>query len=285
MKGLTALVYIVSFYTLITSAPSYSEMRNDIPSCYENLNVDSPSVEAGRDFFVIIDGTFDPDLNLKRSIHNKVHGFMKPNDRISIVSFSSYIGDSYTALQFSGELEPQIPTKDRSSISKKVLKRFDHCMAQQRAFSRGAIDSAIKSSFKLEGVEVPKSEIVANLSHLLEPLLEEGSSGGSDNSKIVLIVSDMLENSDITSFYKSGEVRVVDAQIEMDKMKSGGYVSNWQGAKVYVIGAGWVPEKYRGKFRGSNVMKSLQNFWKLYFESSNATLIAFGQPELMQELR
>jgi len=284
MKGLTALVSIISFYTLIESAPSYSEMRNDIPSCYESLNVDSPSAEAGRDFFVIIDGTFDPDLNLKRSIHDKVHRFMEPNDRISIVSFSSYIGDSYTALQFSGALEPQIPTKDRSSISKKVLKRFDHCMAQQPTFSRKSIDSAIKRSFKQEGVEVPKSEIVTNLSRLLEPLLVN-SSDEREDSRIVLIVSDMLENSDITSFYRSGEVRLVDAELEIDKIKSGGYVSNWMGAKVYVIGAGWVPEKYRGKFRGSKVMKSLQNFWRLYFESSNATLVAFGQPMLMQELR
>ncbi len=231
---------------------------------------------------MVVDGTFDPDVNLKKTVHAKVQRFLAPNDQISIVSFSSYIGDSYTQLRFAGKLEPEIPKEQRSSISKKLLRQLDSCMAKQVSYARNKIDEAIKNGFKPADVEVPKSEIIGNLSRILDPLLLPKAEGGS--VKTVLLVSDMLENSDITTFYRSGGVKAINVTAEIEKVKAGQYITDWHGANVYVIGAGWVHQKYRNGFRGSDVMSSLQSFWQQYFALSGANLVAFGQPVLMSEL-
>jgi len=283
MSIVKTIVSPIALATLIVGASAtQAEIRNDIPSCYKSVNLEIPEADQGRELIVVLDGTFDPDVNLKKSVHGKVQRYIKPNDRVSVVSFSSYIGDAYTQLRFSGKLEPIIPKRERSAISKKVLRQIDGCMANQMAFARRSIDEAIKSGFKPAGTEVPKSEIIANLSRVLDSLLQPDSE--QSKLKTVLLVSDMLENSDITSFYRSGGVKAINVDAEIEKVKTGGHYTTWHGARVYVVGAGWVHQKYRKGFRGSNVMVSLEMFWRNYFELSGADLIAFGQPILMREL-
>lgn len=277
-----SLISLAGMTLIAGMAASYADVRNDIPSCYRSINPATPVAEAGRELIVVIDGTFDPDVNLKKSVHAKVQNFIAPNDRVSIVSFSSYIGDAYTKLHFSGKLEPVIAEDKRSTISKKLLRQLDGCMEKQMAFTRKSIDEAIMAGFKPADLEVPKSEIIGNLSRVLGSLLPPEEDG--QPPKTVLLVSDMLENSDITSFYKAGGVKAINVSAEIEKVKSGQYFSDWYGANVYVIGAGWVHQKYRNGFRGSDVMRSLESFWSQYFELSSANLVAFGQPVLMREL-
>lgn len=260
----------------------FASISNDLPSCYQNSelkNIDT----IGRELIVVIDGTFDPDVELKKMVHDKVQSYIRPNDKISVISFSSYIGEAYTKLRFSGIIEAGVPDGKRNSISKKVLRQIDDCLQGQINFARKSIDDAIKSGFKPAGVEVPKSEIVGNLSRVLKSLLIPSSEAAAP--KTVLLVSDMLENSDITTFYKSNAVKPINVQSEIEKVKSGGYTTNWYGANVYIMGAGWVHKKYRSGFRGSDIMASLESFWEEYFKLSNATIVEFGQPVLMSELK
>ena len=280
MKIMTLSLSLALLMTGISA--SHAEPRNDIPSCYQSIDLKKTNTDQGRELIVVIDGTFDPDVNLKKSVHEKVQRYISPNDRIRVVSFSSYIGSEYTQLRFSGELESAIPKGERNSISKKILRQIDSCIAKQMAFSRRSIDSAIKDGFKPADIEVPKSEIIGNLSRVLNSLLLPNPN--SSQPKTVLLVSDMLENSDITSFYKSNSVKTINVETEMKKIKAGNYFTDWYGAKVYVIGAGWVHKKYRDGFRGSHIMASLEAFWHEYFELSGAKLVAFGQPVLIQEL-
>lgn len=281
LKKVLVSLALVSCMTGIPA--SHAELRNDIPSCYQSVNLELPDASSGRELIVVIDGTFDPDIDLKKSVHGKVQRFIHPNDKISVVSFSSYVGSDYTQLRFSGRLEPQIPQGERNAISKKALRQFDNCLGKQLLFARKLIDDAIKGGFKPADVEVPKSEIIANLSRIINPLL--APTAGNMPEKTVLVVSDMLENSDITSFYRAGGVRMIDVSEEINKVKSGNYLTHWHGANVYVIGAGWVHQKYRNSFRGSNVMGALEAFWRSYFELSEAHLVEFGQPVLMRELK
>jgi hypothetical protein len=272
----------ISLPLILVSQMCFASIRNDLPSCYPNSELNNIDV-VGRELIVVIDGTFDPDVGLKKLVHAKVQSYIQPNDKISVASFSSYVGEAYTQLRFSGIIEAGIPDGKRSSISKKVLRQVDDCLQGQINFARKSIDDAIKSGFKPAEVEVPKSEIIGNLSRVLKTLLIPSSETAAP--KTVLLVSDMLENSDITTFYKHNAVKPINVQSEIKKVKSGGYTTNWYGANVYIMGAGWVHKKYRSSFRGSDVMASLESFWEEYFKLSHATIVEFGQPVLMSELK
>ena len=274
--------YFVLFLVFLGFIPAASaQLKNAIPSCYQAYGVEQKSSgRIERELLVLVDGTFDPDVGLKRTVHQKVHGFLSRGDRVSVVSFSSYGEERYTNIKFSGLVEAPPTQEHRNAISKKVLRKFDACMARQTHFVKAKVDEAIKASFKTPDHEVPYSEILGNLKQVLEPLVNSSPAA----NKVILLVSDMLENSDVTSFYRSNTVKKIDPEAEIEKVRNVGLVSNFGGAEFFVIGAGWVPQKYRGKTRGSKVMLALELFWQEYFEISGASLNGFGKPVLVQEL-
>ena len=102
------------------------------------------------------------------------------------------------------------------------------------------------------------------------------------------MVSDMLENSNITSFYAPDTgPRKIDAAVELAKTDKAKVVTDYRGAKVYVIGAGVVPKSNKprsGNYRSQEIMAPLKSFWAQYFEKSNAKLVEFGQPLLLAPL-
>lgn len=59
------------------------------------------------------------------------------------------------------------------------------------------------------------------------------------------------------------------------------------GAKVYVIGAGLLTEDIKnskGVYRSPQIMQALSTFWKEWFKKSNAEVIEFGQPALLNPI-
>ena len=65
-------------------------------------------------------------------------------------------------------------------------------------------------------------------------------------------------------------------------------LGDFAGARVYVIGAGVMPEgdtKKGGVYRDPKTMDALAKFWALYFKASNADLAGFGQPALLNPVR
>jgi hypothetical protein len=68
-------------------------------------------------------------------------------------------------------------------------------------------------------------------------------------------------------------------------------VGDFGGARVFVLGAGLVQENAGGKnkdsgvYRNPKTMASLRQFWKMYFEASNAKLLEFGAPALLSPVK
>jgi len=95
------------------------------------------------------------------------------------------------------------------------------------------------------------------------------------------LVSDMIEHSSITSFYSKGNLKKVNADKEMKKVKSSGSMANFAGADVFVIGAGIVGKK---GYRDAKTLKMLSTFWEKYFAATHANLKAFGTPMLLEDI-
>lgn len=257
----------------------YAESRNDVKSCYDFAKIAPQTALTvdSRHLFVAIDSTFSPDLNIKKLVHEKVHSFLRPGDELTIISFSAYVQDLYTNVLFRGKLDTDI--KERSGVSKKLLMTFDNCMNKQTAYVKRKIDSHLKNAFKLEGVDVPKTEIISNLSQVIAPIMIPDNS----TRRVLLLVSDMVENSDVTSFYANNNLKTINPEQEIAKVQKASMLGDFNRAEVYVLGAGWLPKNVKG-FRGGETMMPLKLFWSKYFETSNAKLKAFGQPILMVDM-
>lgn len=257
---------------------SYSNTEKPLPSCFDLAKIEKNSTPSSqkRTLIVAIDGTFGPDNNLKRNVHNKVHNFIRPGDEISIISFSAYVNGNYTKIQFSGTLDT--PVENRHSISKTKLSKFDNCIKRQQEYFRKKINIGLKSSFKTDKTEIPNTEIVNNLSNSIAPIVREISS----DKKILVLVSDMLENSDITSFYQSGKIKLINPKLELEKITSANMISDLNNTDVYVIGAGW---NENNDFKGGQAMQNIKSFWNLYFLKSNAKLLEYGQPILLGNIQ
>lgn len=270
--------HLMAFSLLVCCGLAEAQIRNDVPSCYQIANLESALSEpvSNRELVVVIDATFFPDMALRKSVRDKISRFLKEGDRVSIISFSAYVADNYTNIHFSGWMEGNI--EKRNKISKKMLTQFDSCRGRQQVFMRSKLDETLAAAFKVDNSDVPRTEIIVNLSRVVAPVLNASKA----ERKILLLVSDMFENSDVTSFYSRNQVKAIDPVQELEKVKRADMIASFGGAEVYVAGAGWVSDL--SGFRGSKVMDPIRNFWKSYFEASSATMIAFGQPMLIEEL-
>jgi len=103
----------------------------------------------------------------------------------------------------------------------------------------------------------------------------------------VIIVSDMLENSSITSFYVGSRMRAIDPQAELLKIGNAGIKADFVGARVYVVGAGAISEKSADarSYRDPRAMLALEDFWRRWFSASHAEIVEFGKPMPLVEMR
>lgn len=98
----------------------------------------------------------------------------------------------------------------------------------------------------------------------------------------------MLENSSVTSFYANQAVRQINADKELKLVADNQLYGDFGGARVYVIGAGLLAEDAKhpkGIYRSTQTMQALSKFWTGYFQKSNAELVEFGQPALLNPIR
>lgn len=276
------LMCFLSLALLICQA-AFADERNQIPSCYAANGLDAKAAAPVRDITILIDQTTLLDEPLKRSIMQAVGELFVPGISFSVIRFSAYAQGRYTSVSARGVLEPPLGPKARNAIGVNVLKRFDACMGGQLAYGRKMAAKAINEALSGASSDLAKSDI---FSALREASAIPRQSPAKD--RLLILVSDMLENSAVTSFYANGAVRTINPEQELHKAEKGGLLADFGGARVYVIGAGLVAADTSGKkavYRDPKTMRLLADFWAGYFGKSGASLAGFGQPELLTPIR
>ncbi|PAV25481.1 hypothetical protein CF392_10630 [Tamilnaduibacter salinus] len=227
---------------------------------------------------VIIDQTLEYDLNLKRHVHEKVLDFLDYGDRINVLTFSAYAEGRYDKLTLSGQLDQPLSEDARFDTNKVKLRKFEACMAKQRNFAVMKVNEALKSALEGGTTELPKTEILGALGNFSMSWF----SMSPVEDKSVLIVSDMMENSEQISFYSNGGVKNLEPQSALMLVKDHGMLADFKGASVSVIGAG-LSGKYG--YLSAGTMRNLRDFWDGYFAKSNAELAGWGQPQLFTPIQ
>lgn len=256
-----------------------SVQPDDVPSCYDAVNLtEFKPVTGGRNLIVIVDQTVSLDENLKKSVHEQVEQFIQPGDQVQLVAFSANAGGKYTSVVYNGKFDSLLTADARNSIGKMTLNKFDACMkAQPKA--KVKLHQKLRDTFGVAGMEFPKTELVGSLFQISNDLISHGGQG----RKVVLIVSDMFENSNVTSFYSKNRVRKIEAEIEIAKFNDAGIRADFGGADIYVVGAGFAGMGVA--YSSQQALSSLELFWQKLFSANNGNLRQFGKPQLLSPMQ
>jgi hypothetical protein len=268
--------------TLLLGAPAlHAAERNDLPSCYDfaKLSQHRPA-PSGRELVIIVDETVQLPKDLKESTYSHALRFVKPGDSVRLYQFSAYLPGNYMKLQYAGQLEGALNDKVRDDIGMNSLRQLDGCLAKQADFFRKALGQKLVESFAKPGEDIAKSEIFFSLKQIGEDIAKRPA-----DDKVVLLVSDMLENSDFGSFYSNNQIRAIDPALELKKVEQKNLFADLGGAKVYVMAAGLVPNAVKNGYRSGSTVQKLETFWRDYLTHSNAQLVSFGAPSLTVDLQ
>lgn len=284
MKPSNFLTTLAVSACLVSTA--WAGIGNDIPSCYaaNKLKIAAPSSQT--EVFVMVDQTTPLDASLQDSVRENLDRLIKPGAAFVIASFSSFSQGRYLEVMSAGTLEGPIDDKARDDISVKLLRGFDACMAGQSDFGRKSAAMALNKAMADSSPELAKSDVLGSLKELSARVKQSGA-----RDKIVFVVSDMLENSGITSFYASKNVRAIDPSAELKKAQDSRVIGNFGDARVFVLGAGLVQANAGGKntdsgvYRNPKTISLLRQFWENYFEASHAKLVEFGAPALLSPVK
>ncbi|WP_159822260.1 hypothetical protein [Colwellia sp. 20A7] len=254
--------------------------RDDIISCYEYADIkDQKPSTYQRDVVVMLDQTVNLDTNLKKSVHMQVEQLLKSGDRIRIVPFSANAQGRYTGVTFDGTFDTGL-TEDQSNAMNRIkLNKFHSCMEKQANIAIRLVHEKLKESFHDSEQIYPKTELAGTLMSVSKTLFSDEYKG----RKILILISDMIENSDVSSFYSNGRVRVIDADTEFAKYSLLIPENALSSVEVFIIGGGYV---MGGKAYSSQaVLNSLKDFWAKIVVKAGGELSAFGTPQLLNNIK
>jgi len=251
--------------------------RNDVPSCYDALKISNPNTSVEKELFILVDQTTVLDKKLMIYTYKNMTKFIKNGYAVTIASFSSNANGKYTDVAYSGRLENLLPDSAKHDIAKKVLRKYQGCMNGQYKYAKKKATKALVRTLKGANKELPHSDILKSLNDIAKHVIKPSSA----NQKVVLLVSDMIEHSSITTFYAKGNLKKIDTEKELTKVKKSEHMANFSGARVYVIGAGMIG---KNSYRDAKTLGLLTNFWKSYFSETNAQLKAIGTPMLLEDV-
>lgn len=273
---------LMTLAAALASGPAAAWVEDAVPSCYDTKMGLVPA-PADTELFVLIDQTTAFDPSLQQQVADNIRPFMKAGHAYSVLSFSAFSQGRYAQVLSAGTIEPMIAPAVRNDIPKTMLSKFDNCARRQPNAAMQAIGHALRAGFGGADVRLAKSDVLASLKAISARVKKSPA-----RQKVVLLASDMLENSSVTSFYgaRGESVRQIDPVKELKHAVEHDLVADFGGARIYVIGAGLLAEegKKGGKYRDPKTMRALTSFWTGYFQKSNATVVEIGQPALLTPL-
>ncbi len=288
MKYSELAIRLTIAWALAAGAPALAAARspapprdNAIPSCYDQLREYAPTAAAG-DLTVIIDQTAYLDARMRQIVRETVERLVKPGVNISIATFSAYLQGRYLDVLVSGQVEAPIEAARRDFVSKRDLRQNDECLRDQLVFARRLSSKTLDAAFSGIDPNVERSDILAALRDLSRRVRD-----ASADSRVVVVVSDMLENSSIASFYQSNRLRYIDPDAELRRAAAAGIRADFRDARVLVIGAGGISNPGSGgqSYRDPRAMLALEDFWRRWFTASHADLVEFGKPTPLVKIR
>lgn len=266
-------------------APAAAKAQG-LPGCYGPLRLKAPAPSV--ELVVMVDQTTPLDAVLAKSLTDNALRQLRPGVRFHIVEFSAFNQGRYMREVASGEIEGRLTQSDRMRVGAKTLRELDRCQSGQLNYARRWSVTELSGVLSRSSAGLRRSDIMGSLREA-GPLLATSKVP----NRVLLLASDMLENSAEASFYVRGGLKTLEPEAELHNAAARGLLANLGGARVYVIGGGLLPSGRGGSaetdgtaadYRSGGALERLRAFWSSYFTRSNAKLVEFGTPALLNPL-
>lgn len=278
MKALKALMIAALAMPCIALANE----RNDLQSCYETAQLpELKPPSSGRELIVVVDQTVPVPEDIQKQAWGQITRFVQPGDSIKLYSFSAFLPGEYLRLIYAGKLDKNVGEDARDDASARKLRTLDQCLARQPKDFETGFGKLFVKSLRDARQDIPRSEIMNALRNIGDDI----RTGEQTHDHVVFLISDMLENSDYTSFYAKNQIKNLVVADELKKARTHNLFADLSGARVYVAGAGLLTDGIKQSYRSGKTMDGLNEFWAGYFSLSNASLSGFGTPSLGGDLK
>jgi hypothetical protein len=248
--------------------------------CYAAVKLETDVPPADRAVFVLVDQTTGLDKDLRGTVAANVAKLLGPGTAFSIATFSARTSGRYAKILAEGELQSPPPEEARPDLPVDRLNRLDACLAQQAKGMKAAVARKAQAATKVTASTFTNSEILASLTQLSEAV--EASDA---KHKLVIVVSDLLEHSPVTTFYSKKDLRRIDPAAELEKARQAGLIGNFGGAQVAIVGAGLLSGEHGQSIRDTAALAALRTFWKSWVTESQGEIAQYGEPDLVKPLR
>jgi len=147
------------------------------------------------------------------------------------------------------------------------------------------VEQNLQRAFAGASSTIARSDILATV----QDFSVHAVAGSAAEDKVLLLASDMLENSSITSFYAAGRLRLIDPAQERARVQAQHLVPALRGVRIYVLGGGLIGPQpaghdAAGSYRDPRSMAALEEFWGGYFSEGGGQLVEFGKPQLLRSV-
>jgi hypothetical protein len=263
----------------LPALPAQAGLQDDVPSCYTaNRITPADHLSYSRLIYVLIDQTVGWNPELEQAILDNLNSNLSPGTKFVIAEFSAYAQGRYLNVIHTGIIENPMPETQIDSTPIAATKMFNACLAGQRPYATAMADRSLQSALQASSSTLGHSDIMLALQSVSNALATDPA-----RRKLLLLASDGLENSAVTSFYRHGSLRDIDPKTELQHAADAALLGNFGGSKVFVIGGALSGSPSdSNEYRSPEILENLAKFWQLYFEKSNATLVEFGEPDLLQ---
>lgn len=262
---------------LLTAGGATAETR--IASCYERVNlggVEAPPLTG--ELYVLVDQTRPFQLDFQKHVNAKVQDYLTAGHRVTVISFSARAVSRYSEIRLQARMDIPLSEDARYTIPKRDLRQLDACLKRQSTTARSQTALALKRIFDSASGDLPKTELLANLGYLTERVIPRTRTA---DRVAVLLVSDMMENSEAVTFYRSGTLGTIEPIEALQQVREAGLSAQFDGLDVYVVGGLYgLAEDYLPATR----VERLRRFWQSYVETSGGELVEFGAPYLSGRL-
>ena len=266
---------VVLLLALAFASPRQSLAAGTDTSCYEGLPEWKEMPRAERVLYIFVDQTTPLSGAMKKKIVDMLGDWGRPGDVVKLGKFSANFRGRYPQLVYTGRVEPE-----PNEAYLYHLRYFDKtglrdCLKQQHMNFGKNLKNRLSEVMKEIDPTIPKTDIFYSLRELTTNAIRATEA----RRKIVLLITDGLENSAVTSFYNKGNVRKLAPRKVVATIRKQKMIANWKGAEVYMYGVGLMRDSKT--YQVWSQLDNLRNFWERYLVEGNALVRGIGTPELL----
>jgi hypothetical protein len=282
-RSLCLKISLLAAATFAACGSAHAGLVNDVPSCYAATHIQPDAHPYDKLAYILVDQTVALDPALEQSVVDNSLRMLQPGSKFVIAEFSAFSQGRYLTVLHTGIIERPLDASRVNSTSIRAAKDLDQCLGQQDGFARSMVARTLAEVMKASTSMLDQSDILMALNTVSAAVAAE-----SAQHKTVFVATDGLENSSVTSFYVRGTVRDINPSKEMSKAVNAHLLGDFGGASVYIVGGAVMPpatlgtKAQRDGYRDPHTLSDLSQFWHDYFGRSNAHLVEFGEPALVE---